>query len=209
MNVIYIETGLNLIGLSAFALSGAILGVQRQYDVVGIAVLASITALGGGVIRDVLIGDTPPTALRTTWWLAVPFAAALATFFFHPQLRRLRPAIQLFDAVGLGVFCAAGAAKAVDYGLGAMESVLMGAITGIGGGILRDILAGVPPVVLSRASKLYAIPAIAGSGAVVAGLQMGADSLIVQAGAASGIIGFRLLALRFDWTAPVPKARNS
>lgn len=206
MTATHVEFVLNLIGLFAFALSGAVLAVRQQYDIIGMAVLASITALGGGVIRDLLIGDAPPSALRNTWWLVIPLIATVFTFFFHPAVTRLRRAVQIFDAIGLGVFCAAGAAKALDFGLSPLAAVLMGAITGIGGGILRDVLAGVSPAVLSRESKLYAIPAVLGSTAVVVGAQWGANGALMQALAAAGIIALRLLALWRGWTAPVPRA---
>jgi len=203
-----VEFVLNLIGLFAFALSGALLAVRKQYDIIGMAILASMTALGGGLIRDLMIGDVPPAALRNTWWLIIPLIATVITFFFHPQVAKLRRAVQLFDAIGLGVFCAAGATKALLFGLSPLASVLMGVLTGIGGGILRDVLAGSTPAVLARDSKLYAIPTILGSTAVVVAAQFGANGIIVQFSAAIGITALRLVALWRGWTAPVPRAAH-
>ena len=208
MTATAVESALNLIGLFAFALSGALLAVRQQYDVIGMAILGSATALGGGLIRDVLIGDVPASALRNTWWLIIPLMATAITFFFHPQVARLRRAVQIFDAVGLGLFCAAGATKALAFGLSPLAAVLMGAITGIGGGIIRDLLAGVTPSVLARDSKLYAIPAILGSTAIVIVDQLGANGLLAQFLAAIGITTLRLVALWRGWTAPVPRAAH-
>ena len=201
-----VEFALNLIGLFAFALSGAMLAVRQQYDLVGMAVLASITALGGGIIRDAMMGDLPVSALRNTWWLVVPLVATVYTFFLHPQVARLRRAVLVFDAIGLGVFCAAGAAKAITFGLGPVAVVLLGTITGIGGGILRDVLAGTAPAVLSRESKLYAIPAVLGSVAMVVGDRLHAPPVLMLLLAAVTITTLRLLALWRGWKAPTPKA---
>ncbi len=198
-----VETTLNLIGVFAFALSGALLAVRRRFDIVGMAVLATVTALGGGVIRDVLIGDIPPSALTNSWSLLLPLVATILTFFFHPRLARMGRTVQLFDAVGLGVFCATATTKAAATGVPPMAAVLLGTITGVGGGILRDVLAGQTPSVLRRNSQLYAIPAVTGSILVAAAYSFGYSNTAIQGLAAAGICGFRLLALRYKWRAPV------
>ena len=112
-----VQNTLILIGVFAFALSGALLAVRRHFDIVGMAVLATVTAVGGGVIRDVLIGDIPPAALTDPWSLLIPLAAAVLTFFFHPRLARMGRTVQLFDAIGLGVFCATATTKAAATGI--------------------------------------------------------------------------------------------
>ena len=198
-----VETTLILVGVFAFALSGALLAVREEFDIVGMAVLATVTAVGGGVIRDVLIGDVPPAALTDPLSLLLPLAAAVLTFFFHPRVARMGRTVQLFDAVGLGVFCATATTKAATAGLPFMAAVLLGTITGVGGGILRDVLAGQTPSVLSRDSGLYAIPAVAGSVVVAVAYSYGHSNTAIQAVAAVGICGFRLLALKFKWHAPV------
>ena len=195
---------LNFIGLSAFALSGALMAVRRQFDIIGMAVLATITALGGGVIRDVLIGSTPPDALTHTWWLVVPLAATVVTFFLHPQVTKLRRAVAFFDAVGLGLFCTSATAKALSFGLSPLASVMLGVVTGIGGGILRDLLCGETPAILRRDSQLYAIPAILGCTIAVTALRFGAPSTLTQFLCAAFITGFRLLAIWRKWRGPVP-----
>ena len=170
-----VETALNLLGILAFALSGALLGVRRQFDIVGMAVLATVTAIGGGIIRDVMIGAVPPAALNNPSWLVLPLVATLLTFRWHPQVRRMHRAVELFDAVGLGVFCATATVKAIDYGVHPLAAVLLGCITGVGGGLIRDVLAGVTPAVLRKDSRLYVVPAVVGCAIV-------ADRVGVRAG---------------------------
>lgn len=200
-----VEATLNLIGVFAFALSGALLAVRRKFDIVGMAVLATVTALGGGIIRDVLIGAIPPAALTSPWSLLLPLVATVLTFFFHPRVARMGRTVQLFDAIGLGVFCATATTKAASTGIPPTPAVLLGTITGVGGGILRDILAGQTPSVLRRDSRLYAIPAVTGCILVAGAYSLGYTDTVIQAAAAAGICGFRLLALRYKWRAPVPK----
>lgn len=204
-----VESSLNLLGIAAFALSGALLGVRRQFDIVGMAVLATVTALGGGMIRDLLIGAVPPTALTDPWWLILPLIATLVTFRWHPQVRKMRRAVELFDAIGLGVFCATATVKAIDFGIQPLAAVLLGSITGVGGGIIRDVLAGVTPAVLRKDSRLYALPAIAGCAAVAIASAFGPVSIWTQAGAALGICLVRMLAVARGWTAPVPRMYDS
>jgi uncharacterized membrane protein YeiH len=200
-----VEATLNLIGVFAFALSGALLAVRRKFDIVGMAVLATVTAIGGGIIRDILIGAIPPAALTSPWSLLLPLVAIVLTFFFHPRVARMGRTVQLFDAIGLGVFCATATTKAASTGIPPTAAVLLGTITGVGGGILRDILAGQTPSVLRRDSRLYAIPAVTGCILVAGAYSFGYTDTVIQAAAAAGICGFRLLALRYKWRAPVPK----
>jgi uncharacterized membrane protein YeiH len=198
-----VETTLILIGVVAFALSGALLAVRCKLDIVGMAVLATVTAVGGGIIRDVLIGDIPPAALTDPWSLLLPLGAAGITYVFHSRVARMGRAVQLFDAIGLGVFCATATTKAAAAGLPPMAAVLLGTITGVGGGILRDVLAGQTPSVLRKDSGLYAIPAVAGSVLVAVAYSLGYSNTLIQALAAAGICLFRLLALKSKWQAPV------
>ena len=145
---------LDLAGIFVFAISGALVGVRKRFDIFGVLVLAGVTGLGGGFLRDVLIDATPPAALADWRYLLVPVAAGLITFVFHPALGRLERVVNVFDAAGLGLFCVTGALKALDYGLGPVPAALMGMVTGIGGGIARDLLAGRVPVgVLQRALR--------------------------------------------------------
>lgn len=194
---------LDLIGISVFAISGALVAVRKELDVVGVVVLATVTGLGGGLIRDVLIGDVPPPGLADWRYLVVPIAAGLVTFLFHPTLGRMERVVNVFDAAGLGLFAVAGALKASEAGLGPLPASILGMVTGVGGGMLRDVLAGRVPVIL-RKGELYAIPALAGAALAVTGHELGLENDIVALPAAMVTIVLRLLAMRRGWTAPVP-----
>ena len=194
---------LDLVGIFVFAISGALVAVRKDLDVFGVLVLAGTTGLGGGFLRDVLIGATPPAALADWRYLMVPVGAGLVTFFFHPTLGRMERVVNVLDAFGLALFCVTGALKAVDYGLGPLPAALMGMVTGIGGGILRDVLAGRVPVIFE--GVLYATPALAG--AMVAVLLDRTDlPLAAVAAAGFGVcLVWRLLASVRGWRAPLPK----
>jgi uncharacterized membrane protein YeiH len=190
------------VGVFAFAISGALLAVRRGFDIVGILVLAIITAMGGGVLRDVLLGATPPAAFSDWPYFAAPAAAALITFLFHPAVERLMRTVLVFDAAGLGLFCVAGTVKALEYGLGPLPATALGVTTGVGGGLLRDIVARDTPVLVDPRSELYAIPAIAGALIVSIAWHLDAYRPIVGAAVAGLIVLVRLLALSRGWRAP-------
>ena len=194
---------LDLVGIFVFAVTGALVAVRKNLEIFAALVLAAVTGLGGGFVRDVLIDATPPAALTDWRYLLAPVAAGLLTFAFHPAIGRLERLVIVFDAVGLALFCVTGALKAVEYGLGPVPAALMGMVTGIGGGIMRDVLAGNVPVVFE--GNLYATPAL--SGAVVAVLLDRTDLpvLAVAAFGFSTCLVWRLLALVRGWSAPLPR----
>lgn len=194
---------LDLAGIFVFGITGALLGVRKQLDVFGVQVLALVTGLGGGFIRDVLIGQTPPAALADWRYLSVPVAAGLLTFFLHPGLGRVERLVNVFDAAGLALFCVTGARKALDYGLPPLSAALLGTIAGIGGGVIRDVLSGRVPVVLRR--EIYATPALLGAGIVVVADSAGVDAPWVAGVAAAACFVIRLLAIRRGWNAPLPR----
>ncbi|MEU8120832.1 trimeric intracellular cation channel family protein [Spirillospora sp. NPDC049024] len=195
---------LDLAGIFVFAVSGALAAVRQRLDVVGMVVLAEITALGGGILRDLLIGAVPPAAFTDLGYVLVPMAASALVFFWHPQVTRLLPAVLLFDAAGLGLFCATGTVKALEYGLSPVHAVLLGIVTAVGGGILRDVLAGrIPAVLYDR--QLYAVPALLGATATAAADAAGLHGGAVTAGAAVAAFGLRVLAMRQGWRAPRPR----
>jgi uncharacterized membrane protein YeiH len=194
---------LDLVGIFVFGITGALVGVRKKLDVFGIQVLALVTGLGGGFIRDVLIGATPPAALEDWRYLVVPVAAGLLTFFLHPGIGRLERLVNVFDAAGLALFCVIGALKAIDYGLSPLSAALLGTISGIGGGVIRDILSGRVPVVLR--SEIYATPAFLGAGMVVVAAALEYDALWVPIAAAITCFTIRLLAIRRGWNAPLPR----
>jgi uncharacterized membrane protein YeiH len=197
-----LEEVLNLIGTFVFAVSGALLAVRKNYDIIGMAVLAVITAIGGGVIRDLVIGAVPPAAFTDATYLWLPLVATAVTYFAHVQINRLNASVLVFDAAGLAVFCISGTAKALNYGLGPVSAAALGVVTAVGGGIIRDILAREEPSVLSPKSEVYAIPAILGSAIVVIIPHLPVDNSLAAGFTAILVFTLRLLALRFGWKAP-------
>ena len=198
---------LDLLGIFVFAISGALVAVRKGFDVFGVLVLAGTTGLGGGFLRDVLIDATPPAALADWRYLIVPLGAGLVTFVFHPIVGRLQRVVDVFDAFGLSLFCVTGALKAVEFGLGPAPAALMGMVTGIGGGMVRDLLAGRPPDVFS--SSLYATPAFAGA-AIAVGLDHAGLPFALVASAGFGFcLVLRLLAIMLDIRAPKPRGPSN
>jgi uncharacterized membrane protein YeiH len=140
-----VQHALDIVGIFVFAISGALLAVRKNFDVFGIAVLAEVTALGGGLFRDLVIGAVPPAAFTDLGYFITPLFAAALVFFLHPEVERTQLAVNVFDAAGLGLFCVAGTTKAYDYGLGLTASATLGLMTAVGGGVLRDIVANEVP----------------------------------------------------------------
>jgi uncharacterized membrane protein YeiH len=196
-----------LVGIFVFAISGGLVAVRKELDVFGVVVLAGATGLGGGFLRDVLIGATPPTALDDWRYLLVPVGAGVVTFVFHPALGRLERVVSVFDAAGLALFCVTGALKALDYGLSPVPAALMGMLTGIGGGILRDLLAGRVPVIFS--SELYATPALAGAAWAVLAHEQHWSLAVVALPAMVVCFTWRVLAILRNWRAPIAKGPAS
>ena len=194
---------LDLTGIFVFAVAGALVAVRKNLDLFAALVLGGVTGLGGGFIRDVLIGATPPAALADWRYLLVPIAAGLMTFFFHTLVGRVERVITVFDAFGLALFCVTGALKAVDYGLEPLPAALLGMVTGIGGGMIRDVLAGSVPVIFE--GVVYATPALVGAAVAVLLNRTDLPLGVVAAAGFSTCLGFRLLALVRGWRAPLPK----
>lgn len=195
---------LDLVGTFAFAISGATAGVRRRLDLFGVLVLAFAAATAGGIARDTMIGATPPDALADWRYLAVSILAGLATFYFHERVERLSHPVQLFDAVGLGLFAVSGAAKALEYGLGPTGAVLLGMLSGIGGGIARDVLVAEVPNVLRR--EFYAVAALLGAICVVVGDAFDWPAVPTAVAGAGLCFVLRFLAIRRNWQLPVAGA---
>ncbi|WP_042369262.1 trimeric intracellular cation channel family protein [Streptacidiphilus neutrinimicus] len=204
-----VEQVLDLSGIFVFALSGGLMAVRKNFDVFGIAVLAEVTALGGEVIRDLIIGAIPPAAFTDTGYFVTPLVATVVVFFLHPEVARINRTVQTLDALGLGLFCVTGTAKAHDYGLGVVASIALGTITAAGGGVIRDVLANETPSLLRWDRSLYAVPAIVGS--ALTALLISTDSLGAVTGSASALFAFgtRMLAIRYEWRAPRAWHRGS
>lgn len=201
-----LENVFNLIGIFVFAISGALLAVRKNYDIVGMAVLAEITATGGGILRDLVLGAVPPAAFTDHVSFLIPLGATALTFFAHPQLNRIQAPVLVFDAAGLAVFCVVGTAKALAYGIGPLEAIALGAMTAVGGGIMRDVLANDRPAILRADSELYAVPAVLGAAIIVVAHALAPDlnSSLIASIAALFVFGLRLVALRYGWRAPRP-----
>jgi uncharacterized membrane protein YeiH len=199
------ERLLDLAGVFVFAISGALLGVRKGYDVVGVVALGVVTALGGGVIRDVMLGATPVTAVREPWYLVVPLAGTMVVFVGHTWIARhlSRPVI-IFDAAGLGLFCVTGAVTSVRFDVTPAGAILLGVVSAVGGGLLRDVFANDEPMIFRRATTLYTIPAAIGATVVVVAWRNDVYTGTLGLVTAAGVFAVRLLAMRFDWHAPRP-----
>jgi uncharacterized membrane protein YeiH len=191
---------LDLIGTAAFAASGAWAGVRRQMDLFGVLVLGMVTAIGGGTLRDLLLGDLPPFSLKDETYLYLSILVALAVFFGHRRFSRLEQPLLYFDAVGLGTFVVIGTSKALAYNLGFIGAVMMGVMTATAGGMLRDVLSGQVPLILRR--EIYASACIAGGTLLVILDRTPMSEPLAATLAAAAVILVRLLAIRKNWALP-------
>lgn len=190
---------LNLCGTFVFGISGGLAGVRARLDPFGVVVLAAVVGLAGGITRDVLIGR-PPATFRDWRYLAVVGGAGVVTWIAAPALDRMQRTIDVLDAAGLGLFSVTGASIALNYRLGAPEAVVLGAISGIGGGILRDLIVREIPHVLR--SGLYAVPAIIGATIVVVAQRAGEHGLTFPLVGAVACFAVRTAAIRYDLSLP-------
>jgi uncharacterized membrane protein YeiH len=194
---------LDLAGVFAFALNGALTAVRvARLDIVGVLTLGMITALGGGVIRDILIDALPPATFSDWRYLATAAAGSLVAFAFGRRLDRWINPILVLDAAGLSLFAVSGALKTLEFGGGPAQAVVLGAITAVGGGTVRDVLIGQVPIVLR--SELYAIPALAGALVLVVATELGAPELPAAGAGAVLCFTIRMLGVRFGLHAPAP-----
>lgn len=197
-----LQLALDLVGVFVFALTGGLVAVKKRLDLFGVLVLAAAAALGGGVLRDLLIGDTPPVGISDWRLLGTAVLAGLVTFVFHPGVERISRVVRVLDAAGLATFAIGGSLKALGAGVSPLAAVLIGCITAVGGGMIRDVLAGQVPEVLRR--EMYALPALLGSTVLVAVHH--ADRMSVAAiWACVGLVFvIRMVAVVLDVHAPQP-----
>ena len=191
----------DLAGTFVFALSGAMAGVNRRLDVFGVLVLSFVAANTGGITRDILIGAVPPGAISDWHYLGVSLAAGIITFCFPSAIVRRWNPVLLFDAAGLTFFAVSGAHKALNYGLNPIMAILLGGLTGIGGGMARDLLLTEIPIVLR--ADLYAVAALAGATIVVIANVLQLPSVAAALVGAALCFGLRVLAMRRGWHLPV------
>jgi uncharacterized membrane protein YeiH len=193
---------LDLAGTAVFAISGAAVGVKHRLDAFGVCVLAFVAGNAGGIARDLLIGAVPPAAFAGWEHVTISLLAGVITILWHPRLERLQTPILVFDAAGLGLFSVAGTVKALAFGLHPLIAAILGMLTGIGGGMLRDILVREIPVVLRR--DLYALAALAGATVVVVGQLLELPAAAATIGGAVLCFAIRLAAIRRGWALPAP-----
>lgn len=194
---------LGYVGIVAFAASGALIGVRKRLDLFGVCVVGITTGIGGGIIRDVLLGIHPPTSLDQWPNLTVAFVTSLVVFRAHPIMNRIWRGVLLFDAFGMGLFASTGATIALEAGGSSLSACLIGATTAVAGGVIRDILVNEVPLLLRR--DLYAVPALLGSSvvAIVEGTGWPDNvGLVIGTVAATGL---RVLALWRRWNLPIAR----
>lgn len=194
---------LDLAGTFVFALSGAMAGVKRNLDLFGVLVLSFVAANTGGIIRDILIGAVPPGAVNDWHYLGVSLLAGIATFWCPSTIKREWNPVLLFDAAGLGLFAVSGAHKALVYGLNPVMATLLGMLTGIGGGIARDILLAEIPTVLR--SDFYAVAALMGAAIVVMASMLQLSPAVAALVGAALCFGLRVMAIRHSWRLPIAR----
>jgi uncharacterized membrane protein YeiH len=194
---------LDLTGTFVFALSGALAGTKRGLDLFGVMVLSFAAGNSGGITRDLLIGAVPPGAVGDWRYLGVSLIAGLVTFYSSPLIVRMSNAVLVFDAAGLALFAVAGSSKALSFGLNPVMATVLGMVTGIGGGMARDVLLAEIPTVLR--ADLYAVAALAAAAIVVIGHMLQLPVAAVTAVALISCFLLRVMAIRRGWRLPVAK----
>ncbi len=197
---------LDLIGTFVFALSGASAGVRRRLDLFGVLVLSFVAGNFGGITRDLMIGAVPPAAISDWRYLAVSLLAGAVTFYWFSGIDRMRISVLVFDGAGLALFAVSGTQKALAFGLNPVMAALLGMLTGIGGGMARDVLLAEIPTVLR--ADLYAVAALAGAAVVVIGSLLHLPSTAATIVGAALCFGLRMMAIRRGWRLPIARPRK-
>nr|WP_218847246.1 TRIC cation channel family protein [Psychromicrobium silvestre] len=190
-----------MLGVFFFAVSGCLLAARKNFDLVGSLLLGSLVSLGGGVVRDLVIGQLP-AAFSNPLYLFPPLLATLLVFFLYSGVEKTKGLLTVFDAAGLALFCITGTVKALDAGLNPVASALLGVTTAVGGGLLRDVVANEVPQLFNR-HDIYAMPAFLGSALAAVCYLTGILNLSTGLAIAVVVFAFRLLAWRFRWHAPL------
>jgi uncharacterized membrane protein YeiH len=190
-------------GTFVFALSGATAAVKHRLDLFGVLVLSFAAGNSGGIARDVMIGAVPPAAISDWRYVAVSMLAGLITFYWYRSINRLSSPVLVFDAAGLALFAVSGAGKALAFHAGPVAATLLGMLTGIGGGMVRDVLVREIPTVLR--TELYAIAALIGAAVVVSGSMLHLSSSGAAAVGAVLCFGLRFMAIRYGWQLPIAR----
>ncbi len=193
----------DLAGTFVFALSGATAGVKHRLDLFGVLVLSFAAGNSGGIARDVMIGAVPPAAISDWRYIAVSMLAGLITFYWYRIINRLSSPVLVFDAAGLALFAVAGAGKALAFHAGPVAATLLGMLTGIGGGMVRDVLVNEIPTVLR--TELYAVAALIGAAVMVAGRMLNVPTVADAIAGAVLCFGLRFIAMRRGWQLPIAR----
>lgn len=194
---------LDLTGTFVFALSGAMAGVRKRLDIFGVLVLAFAAGNAGGMTRDLLLGAVPPPAISDWRYIVVSLGAGLLTFYWSSLVHRLRSAVLVFDGAGLALFAVSGTQKSLNFHINPLAAVMLGVLTGIGGGMLRDVLVSEVPTVLR--SDLYAVAALAGAVFVASGDRLPIPAIATTIAGALLCFGLRMVAIRRAWQLPTPR----
>jgi uncharacterized membrane protein YeiH len=192
---------LDLGGTFVFAISGAAAGIKHRLDLFGVLVLAFVAANFGGITRDILIGAVPPVAISDWRYALISVVAGVIVFLWYPAIERWRSPVQVFDAIGLALFAVVGTSKALTFHLGPVAAPLLGMLTGIGGGLVRDVLVSDVPAVFR--AEIYAVAALAGAVVVVVGHSLQFPSAPVSVVAAIICFGLRMTSIRRGWQLPI------
>ncbi len=196
---------LNLTGTFAFGFSGGILAVRKQMDLFGVLVLSVATGLGGGILRDILLGHIPPATLTDWRYLAAAGLAGLLVFLWFGKVVRHGRFLTTFDAVGLGIFTVTGTTIALAAGLGPAPAALLGMLTGVGGGVVRDVLAAEVPLIFR--SEIYAVASMLGAIIIIIASQIGFSGIPVEVLAAVATFALRMASVQRGWRIPVARPR--
>jgi uncharacterized membrane protein YeiH len=191
----------DLVGTFVFAVEGALAGIRGDLDLLGLLVVSFVTALGGGTVRDLLIGAVPPNSIRDWRYGATAFAGGAAVFCFSPSFQHVPQQLMItLDAAGLALFAMAGAGKALEFGINPMISVLMGVLTGVGGGTIRDVLMARVPGILN--TDIYASAALVGAAVMVIGLALKVPRTVAMTVGGVCCFVLRMVAVARHWNLP-------
>lgn len=196
----------DLLGTFAFAVSGALAAEQRRLDLFGVFAISYLTAVGGGIVRDLCIGSIPPVGISDWRYLATALLAAAIAIWGRTVIDHLQHPIVFFDALGLGFFAVIGAHKALHFGHNVEVAVILGMVTGVGGGVVRDVLLNRVPIILQK--EIYALAALVGAAIQVAGELMEWRVSVTPWFGALVCFAIRLFALRYSWSLPVMRRRG-
>ena len=203
MELIYI---IDLAGTFVFAISGILTGIKKELDLFGAALIGGVTAIGGGTVRDVLIGNAPVSWMQDANYLIVIFAALPICYLLHPELRRLRRGIFLFDTIGIGLFTVIGVQKTLALGLSPAVAVLMGIASAVFGGIIRDVLTNEVPLILRK--EIYAVACMVGGIAYLVLEKIQPNNLISVWVSIVLVVVIRYVSIKRNWSLfiKVPRA---